>query len=232
MQHRHVLRGERKIAERKARGQHGVFDRLRARTRDAAAVEPRADAVHAREELFAAGVVDHADDRRVFGQRFVGGHRGAGMRDQGDRHGVMRDVVQEVGGAVERVDVPGGHTLGLAARFLGDDAELGGAGLQFLDDRGLRLAVRLGHEVVAGLAIDHEIGAMVRVGLQDGCASMSCRDGRVDRGAQVDGRCQRLGLIVGIHWPSVSPPMRQTCSKRTNPFAAWCASNANGHVAG
>ncbi|MNT35452.1 hypothetical protein D3C72_1714800 [compost metagenome] len=129
----------------------------------------------------------------------------------------MRNVVQEIGGAVERVDIPGGDALGLAPGLFGHDAELGRAGPQLLNNDGLGFAVRLGHEIVARLAVDHEIGAMVRVGLQNGGACMGCGDGRVDRGAQVDGRGQRLGLIVGIHETSVSPCMRQTRGKGQNP---------------
>ncbi|MNV45587.1 hypothetical protein D3C71_1373900 [compost metagenome] len=117
----------------------------------------------------------------------------------------MRNVVQEIGGAVERVDIPGGDALGLAPGLFGHDAELGRAGPQLLNNDGLGFAVRLGHEIVARLAVDHEIGAVMRVGLQDGCTAMSRSDGRVDCGAQVYGRSLRTGLIIGIHVNQCKP---------------------------
>ncbi|KAG0736460.1 hypothetical protein G6F24_018338 [Rhizopus arrhizus] len=87
--------------------------------------------------------------------------------------------MQEIGGAVARVDVPGGDALGLAAGLFGHDAELGRAGLQLLDDDGLCLAVRRGAEIIARLAVAPEIGTVMRVGLQAGRAAMSRSDGRV-----------------------------------------------------
>ncbi|MNI46589.1 hypothetical protein D3C73_1010610 [compost metagenome] len=95
--------------------------------------------------------------------------------------------MQEIGGAIQRVDVPGGAALGLAARLFSHDAEFGRARLQLLNDHGLGFAVCLRYEIVARLAVDHEVGPMMRVGLQDGCTRMRRSDCRVDRGAQVDG---------------------------------------------
>ncbi|CPP10868.1 Uncharacterised protein [Bordetella pertussis] len=174
------------------------------------AVEPRADAMDGGEKLFAAGVVDHADDRRVFLQVGARHHARARVGDQRDRHRVVRDAVQIVGGAVQRVDVPGGcRPLRRAAGFFGHDAELRRALAQYADDGGLGLAVGLRDQVVARLAVDDQIRAMVRVRLQNGGACMGRCDGCVDGRAEVQGGGGRGALGGGLHSPSVSP-----CSQR------------------
>src|SRR5690606_6072054 len=108
------------------------------------------------------------------------------------------------GRAVQRIDVPGGAALGLATRFFGHDAELGRAGPQGFDNGGFGFAVGLRDQIVAGLVVDHQVGAMVRVRLQDGGAGVGRRNGRVDGGCQVQGRRLGRGRIGRRHKSSVS----------------------------
>lgn len=188
VEHGHVFGSEGEISEGEAGGQHGVFQARRARAGNAPAIEPGADAVDAGEQLFAIGVVDHADHGRVFLQGRAGRGLGAGMRHQGDGDGVMRNAAKEVGGAVQGVDIPGRRALGRAAGFLGDNTEGRAAFAQDFQDGGLGFAVGLRDEVVAGLVIDDEVAAMMCVRLQDGRARV-CRAHRdVNGGAEIEHR--------------------------------------------
>jgi hypothetical protein len=76
---------------------------------------------------------------------------------QADRDCVRRQAVDEVGGAVERIDDPDiVAVLGAArrARFLGEDAVPGIGAEQHVDDRGLGGVVDLGDEIVRRLSVD------------------------------------------------------------------------------
>src|SRR5690606_17517965 len=123
-------------------------------------------------QFFAVGIVYDTDDRRVLGERRVV-DQGTFVCNKGDRHGVLRDPVQEVGGAVEGVYVPGGRAGGLPAAFLGDDAQVGRAFLEDLDDGLLGLPVGLRYQVVAAFLVDDEFGPVMRIGLQDGGGRVS-----------------------------------------------------------
>src|SRR5690606_41001258 len=47
------------------------------------------------------------------------------MSDQPQRYGVMRNAMQIVRGAIQRIDIPGCNAFGPAARFFSHDAKLG-----------------------------------------------------------------------------------------------------------
>ena len=67
--------------------------------------------------------------------------------------------MQEVGGAIQRVDDPDELAVlraMLAAGFFGQDGVTGVGGEQDLDDRGLSRLVDLGHKVVGPLGGDLE----------------------------------------------------------------------------
>jgi len=151
------------------------------------AVEPGSGTVHGGVHFFAVGVVDDADDRGFFVIDRLRVGVIAGMGDQRDGYRVVRDAVQEVGGAVQRVDVPGGWTLRLTAGFLGNDAELRCARAQNVEDGGLRLAVGLRYQIVARLAVYDQVAAVLCVGLQNGGTGMGSGDGCVKRVRQIQG---------------------------------------------
>ena len=96
----------------------------------------------AREHLIASGIDDHAADQLA----------GAFQRQ---RHVEHRKSVREVGGAVERIDVPAifGRSC-VAAAFLGHDGVRGEVALQALDDQPLAGAVGFGHQVVLALELE------------------------------------------------------------------------------
>ncbi|SUW53349.1 Uncharacterised protein [Bordetella holmesii] len=75
----------------------------------------------------------------------------------------MGNAAQEIGRAVQRVDVPGRRALRLAAGFLGDNAKRRAALAQDVQDGGFSLPVGLRDEVIARLVIDDEIAAMMRI---------------------------------------------------------------------
>jgi hypothetical protein len=96
-------------------------------------------------------------------------------KGQRDRHRVHRQAVDEVGGAIERIDDPQVlAVLGavLAARLFGQDGVAGVGGEQDFDDRPFGRLIDLGDEVVDTLGgdlqpFDVECGA---VDDRSGCA--------------------------------------------------------------
>src|SRR5690606_10210208 len=117
--------------------------------------------VHGGEHLFAAGIVHDAQYGGVVFERGVVIDAGAAMRNKGDRHGIVGYTVQEIGGAVERVDIPGGSALGLAAAFFDHNTQFRAAFVQNIENGLFGFAVGLRHEVVAGFGVD---GQFVAVG--------------------------------------------------------------------
>ena len=88
----------------------------------------------------------------------------------------MRDAVQEVGRAIQRIDDPArlGRIAGDLAAFLQEHAPVGTRLAQFLDQRFLGALVGHRHEVRRPLAADlemldlAEVAAQARAGLADG----------------------------------------------------------------
>ncbi len=64
--------------------------------------------------------------------------------------------MQEIGGAVERIDDPDEFAVAAAAAFLGEEGVLRVAAANGGDDVGLGLAVDVGDEIVAALAVDFQ----------------------------------------------------------------------------
>ena len=117
----------------------------------AAAVEGRATAPTGGEFFLAQRIVDH----RVLHLAFD---------FQGDGYRVLRQAVDKVGGAVERIDHPqvigAGAGARLLAAFLGENAVLGVGFADGVDDACFRGPVHLGDEVVGRLPV-HGQGVVV-----------------------------------------------------------------------
>jgi hypothetical protein len=120
-----------------------------------------------------SGSKDHAVDRL------------AGLH-QRDRHAPVRDAVQVVAGAVERVDDPGvaaGATVALLrAAFLAEHAVFGIGTAQFLDDLRLGQAVDLAGVVHPPLFHHVQRVQLVHVAQQDVAAGAGRLDHDVDGG--------------------------------------------------
>ena len=110
---------------------------------NAPAVELRALAAARREDLLAQRVVDDAVLELAL------------ARDA-DRHRELREAVQVVRRAVERIDDPLVLVVAARAAFLGEDRVLGVVVADDLDDRGLGGLVDLRDELVAAFLDDLE----------------------------------------------------------------------------
>ena len=110
---------------------------------DLLALELRAVAARGGEELLAHGIVDH----RVLQPTLV---------LERDRHRKSWETMQEIRRAIERVDDPDEFTVAVAAAFLGQEGMLRVAAADGRDDVGLGLAVDVGDEIVASLAVDFQ----------------------------------------------------------------------------
>ena len=99
---------------RQAAGDHRIGEALARRDAQPLVVEERALAALGDEKLVGDRIVDHARDDRA-------------LALQPDRDGELRDAVQEIGGAVERIDDPGVGRVGavVAAAFLAEEAVAG-----------------------------------------------------------------------------------------------------------
>jgi hypothetical protein len=140
-------------------------------------VHVRAAAARGREQVVAARVVDH-------GLLDLAAHL------QRDADAVDREAVDEVGGAVERIDDP--DVVGTLpavdlARFLGPDRVVGVGGQQRLDDSGLARMVHLGHEIVDLLLGDPDGFDVERGPVDDRAGSAGGLDGHVEHGMEIGG---------------------------------------------
>ncbi len=109
---------------RQAAGDHRLVELLARGDAHALVVEVRALALLGEEQVVIGRIVDEARDQLAFALK-------------PDRHGEMRNAVQEVGGAVERIDDPDIGLVGAFARaaFLADEAVAGPRLGQFLVKR-------------------------------------------------------------------------------------------------
>ena len=73
-----------------------------------------------------------------------------------DRHGERREAVQEISRAIERVDDPDKFTVAAAPGFLPEHRMLRMAAADGCDDVRFGLAVDVGDEIVAALAVDFD----------------------------------------------------------------------------
>ncbi len=141
------------LAEREAGADQGAVQAGAAGDPDAAAIEGGAAATAGGEFLFAQRIIDHAVLHPA-------------LDLQGDGHRVLGKAVDEIGGAVERIDHPqviGAFALaGQFAAFLGEDAVVRVRLADDVDDACLGGLVHLGDEVVGLLAIHLERVAVLR----------------------------------------------------------------------
>ena len=75
---------------------------------------------------------------------------------EGDADAEMRESVQIIGGAVQRVDDPFALALALGAAFLGQDRVIGVRAVNDAYDLGLGGAIDFGDEVIRRLVLDIE----------------------------------------------------------------------------
>ena len=168
---------------------------------DALVVEERALAAFGDEQLVVRRIVGHAgDDRAVAFER--------------DGDGEMRDAVQEIGGAVERIDDPAVGLVGAVAdaAFLAEEAVIRPRLGKFLAHDFLGAAVGGGDEVARPLDRDLEVLDLAEVALEAAAGAVrgldhDVEDGGVEHGAcgtVADGR-QALRHIVGVRSAAHSP---------------------------
>ena len=122
------------------------------------------------------------------------------LEGHGDAHAVHRETMDEVGGAVQRINDPDVVRMLGAVRvagFLGQDAVAGVGRQKRLDDGLLCGVIHLGHEVVH-LLLRNTHRLHVECGAVDDGASGACGlDGHVKHGVQVG----RHGLCEEGRWP-------------------------------
>ena len=139
---------------------------------DAAVVDVGATALAGAVDIVAVRVVDH----RLLD---LAAHR------QRNADAVKRKAVDEIGGAVQRIDDPdefGIFCAMLAARFLGQNAVAGVGGQQGFDDRGFGGLVDFSDEVI-GLLERHADRLDVKGGAVDeGAGGARSLDGHVEHG--------------------------------------------------
>src|SRR5690606_8394680 len=167
------------LARRGAGDEHGAGQVFALGDANALVVELGAGAARGDEQFVAQRVEDHAVQR-------------LGAFAQGDRDAPVRNAVQVVAGAVERVDHPGvaaGAAVALLrAAFLAEDGVVGIGAPQFLDDRFFGQAVDLAGVVHAPL-LDHvQRVEPVHVAHQDVAPGARGLD------HDVDGRGEHCGL--------------------------------------
>ena len=123
------------LVVRKAGSEERTVELVHRGELDRGAIQARAGAAERREELLADGIVNQPEEELVV----------AGERDR-DRE--VRVAVGEVGGAIERVDVPAmAVATGAAGGLLGMDAVLREGGRYHVDDQPLGFSIDRGHEV-------------------------------------------------------------------------------------
>ena len=122
---------------------------------DAAVVVIGALPLFGDENVVGGGIVDHARDHLAFAL-------------QPDRDGEDRQAMQEIGGAVERIDVPDVALVGALDRsaFLHHEAIARPRLGQFLEDRALGLAVGDGDEIARPLDRNLQVLDLAEIALQ------------------------------------------------------------------
>ena len=173
-QHQHVLLEVVATAEGEAGGDQAVTQLSALGDADAALVQIGTTALGRSEQVVAAGVIDHG----VLDLALVG---------QSDAHAVHGKAVDEVGGAVQRVDDPdmvGVLGAVLAARFFGQDGMLGVGVEQRFDDDALGGLVYLGHKVVHLLLRNAHRFHIQGGTVDEGASGAGSLDGHVKHGVQ------------------------------------------------
>src|SRR5258708_8742252 len=188
--------GPRQLLERRGGGAEAVLQLLALTSPNAAVVQEGAAPMRSREQLVPRRVVDHAV-REL-----------AAVLDS-DRNAILRKAVDEIGGAVERIDDPPVFLLSRVnqTRLFGENAVVGIGFLHHLDDRRLGRAVDLGDEIVGALRLDLQAAAVERGAIDDRAGAARGAHGdvehRVHGGRILD--CGSMARIrIGLRRPS--PP--------------------------
>ena len=154
--------------------------RDRARDAHAAVVQERAAATAGGEQFVARRVIDdRLRDLAALGQR--------------DRHGVVGQAVDEVGGAVQRIDDPLelGLVGALQAEFLAQDGVIRISGAQRLDDGLLGGAIDF-RDIIARPLASHAESFQIHAGTVDNGAGTP---GRLD--GDVEHRVHKIPYVCG-----------------------------------
>ena len=171
---------------RQAAGHHRVGEPRPRRDANPPVVEEGALAALGDEQIVVGRIVDEAgDDGAVALER--------------DRHGEMRNAVQEIGGAVERIDDPAVRVVGagMRAAFLAEKAvirpRLGELGAQNL----LGLAVGGGDEIARAFERHLQMLDLAEIALEVAAGALRGLDHDVEKGGMLHGRLVR-GLTRGV----------------------------------
>ncbi len=156
---------------RQAAGDHAFVELAPSGHAEPLVVEERALAALGDVELLIGGVVDHAGDDSAFAR-------------QADRDRELRNAVQEIGGAVERIDDPGMALVGALARaaFLADEAVAGSRFREVGVEHLLGALVGERDEIGRALQRDLQMLDLAEVALQAAAGAARGLDHDVDEG--------------------------------------------------
>ncbi len=167
---------------RQAAGDDGVGEMLAAGDADAVVVQKGAFAFFGDEQVFADRIVDQAGDDHAFAL-------------ERDRNGEMRNAVQEIRGAVERIDDPAVRLVGAfaLAAFLAEKAVAGPRLRQFGVKRFLGAAVGGGDEIGRTFQRDLQILDFAEIALERARGLARGGDHDIEQGGMVHGPRIDLG---------------------------------------
>src|SRR5215469_500570 len=162
-------------AEREARADESTLQRALLADPNAMVLEVRAAAAGRGEELLAHGIVDHRDLEPA-------------LLLAGDRDGESRKAMQEVGGAVERIDDPDAVVLAAAAALLREHGVVRIVVADDADDLLLGVAIDFADEVVAPFGSDGERLQPVEAADDDFAGAARGTDGDIEKGVHGSSR--------------------------------------------
>src|SRR6185437_12270812 len=153
-----LLLAEREIAASEVRqpaGDDGFVELRAGSDPDALLVQERTFAALGEKRVVVGRIVDEAGDDRAFAL-------------ERNRNGEVRNAVQEIGGAVERIDDPCVRSVGAfaAAAFLAEKAVAGARFDQFLIERFFRAPVGGGNEIRGALERDLQLFQFAEIALE------------------------------------------------------------------
>ena len=181
------------------------------------------DALVVEECAFALLGNEHFLVRRIVDQA---GHHCAFALER-DRDGELRNAVQEVGGAVERIDDPGVGLVGAlaAAAFLAEKAVARPCLHQFGVERLFGAAIGGGDEIGRALERDLQFFQFAEVALERARGLARGGDHDVEQSGMVHGACGlpvKAGAVKGGQPPrSTTISWRPCRRRRAPPASAW-----------
>src|ERR1022692_100480 len=176
---------------RQSAGDHGVGEALAAGDADALLIHERTLALLGDEHLVVRRIVDQAGNNRV-------------LALERDRDRELRNAVQKIGGAVERVDDPAVRLVGALARtsFLAEKAVTGPRLGELLVQRLLGAAIGGRDEIRRALERDLQLLQFAEIALERARGLARGGDHHVEQGGVVHG--YPYPSPAGGGWPSVS----------------------------